>query len=86
MLTAASLAPIENFRVSGSNVQHLDASMPITGDDTVWCRWVHPLIWAVVGVFILWGGFMQIVGWMEQVTHEGEPLVDFMHDLSLIHI
>ena len=45
------------------------------------CRWAHPLIWAVVAVFILWGGFMQIIGWMEQVTHEGEPLVDFLRDV-----
>eukprot|EP00892_Ulva_mutabilis_P005804 jgi/Ulvmu1/3596/UM017_0008.1 len=44
------------------------------------CSWVHPLIWAFVGVFVLWAGFMQIVGWMEQVTHEGEPLIDFLRD------
>lgn len=53
----------------------------------VWrCRWVHPFIWAFVGVFVLWASFMQVIGWMEQVTYNGEPLIEVMRDVRFLFI
>jgi hypothetical protein len=49
------------------------------------CRWVHPLIWAFVGVFVLWAGFIHVIGWMEQATYDGAPLIEIMRDVRPPH-